>query len=467
MDFPKTLTVVVAIAALAIVGVVGYVMLRPPVALLSNAAFAAPRISPNADGVEDVTEITYSLARPANVSITLEAEGGMRYAFRENERRTPGDYRVLFSGIVDGYVLDGEDIPGEVQTRLIPNGTYTWTIVAENGDEREAATGSLEVANADSQLPVISTFTISPTTFTPNQDGISDRVNINVYLEKAANLSVYLVDRAGQRFYLAEREEGRRPGEMGNHEFDYDGGVDQGMEPPPDGDYTIYAVAQDAEGQRTVRQGALTIEDSGLPQVEIVAQTTGTDVYFETQPYDAAYYTDRETQGEPIPKPEGVQSDLTTLEMVRGDLLVFKLTVWNYGDTPIRTIGPFPGTVYQSEQQYGTLGAFVEPGAWRVGINCDTTLSDFPWRWAIAPREDLEAVYDEQRDATYYYLPPGAQAEVYGAIRFNEIVPNLNPQDCWAGLIHERVQVRQQRFGAREVRLVPRPDDAEQLPRPE
>ena len=205
MDFPKLLTVVIAIIALAVVGVVGYVVLRPPTTLLSNAAFETALISPNADGVDDLTTITYSLSRPAQISITLENEAGERYVFRDDERRTSGDYRVLFSGIVDGYTLAGENILGEVQTRLIPSGTYTWVIQARNDDETAQATGTLEVANADSQLPVISSFSINPGVFTPNQDGVSDRVDINVYLEKSAQLSVYLVDSTGQKYYLAER----------------------------------------------------------------------------------------------------------------------------------------------------------------------------------------------------------------------------------------------------------------------
>jgi hypothetical protein len=229
------------------------------------------------------------------------------------------------------------------------------------------------------------------------------------------------------------------------------------MEPPLDGLYAVYAVAQDAEGQRIVREGQLGIEDGGLPQVEITVQTTGALVFFDTQPYDEAYYTDRDAPGERIPKPEGVASELTTFTMPVGDMLVFKLTVDNYGSTPIRTTGPFPGTVYQYDQVASTLGAYEESGAWRVGINCDTSLSDFPWRWAIAPQDELAEVYNEKNGETYYYLQPGQRAEVWGAIRMTELVRARNPQACWAGLIHEDVGIPalQSRVGAREVELVP------------
>jgi len=156
------------------------------------------------------------------------------------------------------------------------------------------------------------------------------------------------------------------------------------------------------EGQRIVREGRLAIRDGGLPQVEIVPQTAGAVVYFGQMPYDERYFTSLDIPGERLAKPEGVISDLTTLTLIQGDLLVFKLTVHNYGATPIRTAGPFPGTVYQFNQTAASLEAYEESGAWRIGINCHTAYSDFPWRWALGPLDELQTVYDDERDETYY-----------------------------------------------------------------
>ncbi len=455
----KTLTVGFALIAGLVMVALGYVILRPPGALLSDARFDKARISPNADGADDITTVYYSLSRPAKITIYLENPAGDRYYFRENERRTAGDYSVYFSGIVDGYTLPGEDIAGTIERRLVPNDRYTWAIEAVRDDDTERATGTLEIAGGDIALPVMSTFDINPAVFTPNQDGIRDRTNINIYLEKPADLSVYLEGPDAQRYYLIEREGGRKPGDTGNHEYDYDAGVDQEMEPPPDGTYTLVAVAQDAEGQRIVRQGELTLVDGGLPRAEIVPQATGGVVFFDQVPYDENYYTNAGMQGEKIAYPEGVASEVTTLTMVQGDLLIFKLTVNNYGSTPIRTAGPFPGTVYDFNQTAASLEAYEESGAWRVGLNCHTAYSDFPWRWALGPLDELTAVYDAEADETYYYLQPGQRAEVWGAIRMSEIRKARNPQECWAGLIHEDVGIPpfQSRVGAREIELVPAP----------
>jgi hypothetical protein len=188
-----------------------------------------------------------------------------------------------------------------------------------------------------------------------------------------------------------------------------------------------------------------------------MAQATGATVFFDDIPYDEKYYTTVTVQGDKVAYPEGVASEVTTLTMLQGDLLVFKLTVQNYGTTPIRTAGPFPGTVYDFNQTAASLGAYQESGAWRIGINCDTAYSDFPWRWALGPMDDLTAVYDAEADKTYYYLQPGQRAEVWGAIRMSEIRKARNPQDCWAGLIHEDVGIPpfQSRVGARQIKLDP------------
>lgn len=461
MQLPKWIVLSGAFIALAVVGIVGYLLIQPPQDLITLAEFSAETISPNADGVDDLAVFSYSLTQNATVNIVfVNQDSGTTFNFRQNKPRSEGDYNVNFSGVVDGYNLDNDELyNGTVERRLMPNGRYKWTLTAEaeDGDIQEIS-GEFTIVEADSELPLLQSFEVSSDVFTPNQDGVRDRIRVNVFLNKAADLKVYLEDEKGVQTFLAEREGGREEDEEGSHEFDFDGGVDDGFEPPVDGTYTLFAVAQDDEGQRVIRQQPLTIEDGGLPQMEIRAQTTGATVCFYRLPWEERFYTDMDNIGDLLEKPEGSCSNVSTLTLEQGDLLVFKLTVRNYGRTPVRTIGPFPGTVYQIDQQSNSLGYLEKDGVWRIGINCQGTLSDFPWRWGIGILgENLTEVNDPAFDDTFYYLEPDAQSEVWGAIRMTEILEERNPRSCWAGLIHEGVNIDpfQRTVGTRQIKIVP------------
>lgn len=460
MRFSILLTIIAAAVGLGLVYVVGAMVVDPNVPLILSANFDDALITPNADGEGDITTFRYELSRSALVSLTFTHEDGREFVFRQNESRIPRDYSVLFSGVVDGYVNEGESFPSDmvIERRLMPDGVYTWQFVAENETEREEASGTFTIENADSPLPFISTFTLGSHEFTPNQDGINDRVVINVYLEKDAALSAYLETEDGQRFPIAQREEWSRDGESGRYTFDYEGGVDLGQDPPPDGDYTIVALAQDDEGQRIRRESQLAIRLGGKPRAEIAPQGVDADVLFISRPYDERYFSDIATTGTLLNLPEypdAVRPSAVTVPL--GDMLVFRLTVNNYSDVPLRTTGPMPGTVYQQDQIAASLGALEEPGAWRVGIQCATSLASFPYRWAIGSPEDLITIIDDT-GREFQYLPPQTQAVVWGAIRMTDLNETANPQTCWAGLIHEQVGIGVENayVGARDIQLADR-----------
>ena len=458
MRLSPLITFIAALVALIVVGTVGVFILNPARPLLTDAGFSLDKITPNADSSDDAAEIHYTLNRNARITISLtDASSGKNFLFRNVEARTAGNYSVLFSGIVDGYTLPGENPGGDIETRLVPDGKYTWTIQAksENGETAQT-TGTLTVANADAALPAIQNFSVSPQLFTPNQDGIDDRVSVNIFLAKEATLTVYLEGPDNQRYYVAERIEGRKPGEQGAHFFDYDGGVDNDITPPPNGKYTIVALAEDKEGQRIRRTSAVELADGGLPNAEIPAQSTGGAVYFTIAPYKDAYYSDSKTTGETIPQPQGVTSTLATITMPQDDLLIFRLTVSNYGSTPIRTIGPWPGTVYQYDQLSSAMNSDPVSGAWRVGLACERSETSLPWRWAIGSPDQLTKV--ERAGETLWYLMPGKQAIVWGAIRMTRLIKTRNPQECWAALIHEDVAIPplQSHVGPIKVELTPK-----------
>ena len=459
MRIPVAVTLFAAAAGALLVVLAGGLLLRPPTPLIVKAGFDRAAISPNADGEDDIAVFSYALSRPAVVSLSLTNSGGRTFYFRQEQPRADDEYTVLFSGVVDGFTHEGESVYGEIERRLIPNGAYSWRLEAQSETgELAAVSGELLVEAGDTPLPIMSEFRIAPAVFSPNQDGVADRVSINVYLEKdVERLDVFLEAPDGSRIPISARVEERQYGEAGRHRFDYEGGIDLGVDPPPDGQYRVIALAQDRVGQRMRLEGQLTIEIGGKPYAEIKPQAVGVDVAFAVQPYDERYRSTEAALGAllAVPDDAAALADSQQITVPVGYMLVFRLTVDNYGDVPIRTSGPPPGTVYRQDQLAGSLGMFDESGAWRVGIQCETSMGSFPYRWAIAAEKDLFAVEDEASGNTYRYLPPKTRAQVWGAIQFVEAKAR-NPQNCWAGLIHEDVAIslRNNHVGLRSIMIV-------------
>ena len=393
--------------------------------LLSQVSFSSNVITPNADRDTDALRITYSLGRSAQVSIYFEDRDGNRYYFRDHVRHGPSvekPYQVLFSGVVDGYTLPGEEFTGfTVEKRVLQDGVYTWTVEATDVTGITIpVTGTLTIAGADTALPELRGFSVYPPVFTPNRDGISDRATINVDLKKdVEEMTVYLEGEDGVRHHVEWKEKLTPLNQAGWHEFDYDAGVDHGADPPPDGDYTVTMRARDAVGQWTVTTGTLTIQNGGVPR---------------------AYILNGEVEWSGGGGPR--------VSIPLGGTLYFTLTVENDSVVPIRTSGPPPGTVYDSDQNYATLGEYQQSGAFRVGIHCENSPIDHPWRWAIGGPDDLTT--DE---AGHRYLPAGARAVVTGGIRFVDYVAARNPQYCYASLIHEDVEISMVNFRVAPVAL--------------
>ena len=140
-----------------------------------------------------------------------------------------------------------------------------------------------------------------------------------------------------------------------------------------------------------------------------------------------------------------------------GDKLCFTTYVANESQVPIRTSGPWPGQEYHFGENYNTLAtAQDEPswlqqdGAWRFGINFDTTGVDFPFRWAVGRQEDLERrVLDGQEQ---WYLMPGKRGEVSGCIVL-DAKPPTGTRFWWGGLIHQGVAVTNNNIDQISVQL--------------
>ncbi len=377
---------------------------------LSNVAVTPGAISPNGDGSADLARIAYALNAPAKVSIFLTDSAGQRHDVRSDASRpaSPRPYELLFNGIAGG--------------RMLPNGVYTWTVQATTDDGRTMEqSGPLVIENADVSFPKIEEFTVSGEVFTPNRDAIDDHVYINVVTSKPTKLSMYVIGPNNFR-YDVPRQEGLRvilnedqlP--AGRYAYDYDGGINLGADPPPDGQYQIVAESVDKIGQRDVLTKPLTIKDSGRPMAEIVVQPNGQGIAWSGA---------------------GESSEVT---MKVGDTLYFTTTIRNAGNVPIRTAGPFdPDDCYTMDTNRYSKGYPEEPGVWRVGVNYETnTGEDHPWRWAVGTLDDLDKV--EYNGSTLYYLAPGKQVVVRGCIVLNR-VPVRNPFRIWGALIQEQVEI--------------------------
>ncbi len=373
--------------------------------LLENVTLSPGVISPNADGKDDVARLSFQLNRSARISITFEDALGRNYVFRNATPlgRNEKPYSVLFPGVVEGFLLPGEDVPFRITQRVLPDGVYTWKITATTDDgETVTQTGALTVENTDTRLPEITGFSVYPREFSPNQDGIDDRVTINLFLQKdVEELTVYMLDKAGVRHHIPEDERRTPLNTKGFHTFDYDGGIDAGAEPPPNGEYTVYAEARDAVGQRVFVTDTLTLVNAGRPMAYIL----------------------------------NAEMTLKPTTLVISDTLCFTLTVKNDSSTYLRTTGPWPGSTYRSDGNFNALGYAEESGVFRVGLDFDTSLRNYPFRWGIGrPGVDLVQI------GKYWYLPPFSRSEVTGCVQIVEMPPRVSLY-FWSGLIHEDVEI--------------------------
>ena len=374
-------------------------------------------ISPNADGVDDVARIGYKIARHCELSVYFVDQQGSRHYMRQGNSRAPGEYEALFGGEIEGQVL--------------VDGQYTWVVEAVDpaSGQTDSVEGSLTVVAADSQGPPVEDFTVFPQVFTPNQDGINDRVAISYRLQERAQVEVYLRDEQGDHHPVGlpktgwdedqfDLEESASKVELdpGLWEYDYDGGIDRGASPPSDGTYTVVVEATDKVGNKTVQELPLTIEDGGLPLAEIKTVEFAPEV------------------------------------LPLGGTLHLTVTVENVGGVAIRTKGPPSGTTYTSRENFNTMGFYEEPGIFRVGVDFEGNSEgrSYTYRWQLGKDDDLEErIINGER---YLYLLPGKRVTVVGHITIIDKPSKVNPY-YWAGLVHEQVRIVNDRQNPTQITI--------------
>jgi hypothetical protein len=391
-----------------------------PRAWLDEVTVTPDAISPFAGSPNRAATIRYTLGRAATISIYLLDARGTRHDFRREQPRAAGTYDALFGGAIND--------------RVLPDGTYTVVVEATDAaGNRARAEKTLTITQADSTPPEFLSFTVYPDRFTPNQDGIDDRVTIRYYLTKPARVDVYLSD-GKTRYEVAEKRTTVCVQDdffcVGPHEYDYDGGIDLLATPPPDGTYDVIAEAVDAIGNRTRVTKKLTIAEGGIPRATI---------------------TNSGVEWAPLTVP--------TLKIEQGPILVplggtltFTVTVQNIGPVPVRTKGPEPGTIYTTSENYNTKAEYAEPGVWRVGLDYEgnSVGRQYPFRWQLGSSRELKRVVKDGKE--YFYLMPGQRVTVSGTLRITDKPPRINTY-FWVGLIQEDVRIVEDHVEPRMVTI--------------
>ncbi len=364
---------------------------------LSPLSVSRDTITPNGQGVNDQTNISYTLKRRADVSATLiSADGKTTYVLRPPQTRTPDQYDIRFNGAVP--------VPGKNWLRVVPDGIYRVVIQAKDGAGQVVTRqASITVKDADTTPPEIQDVSAQYTTFTPNGDGDQDTTNFGYKLTKKAEVRVYATDAKGG-FYLILAP---KKYEASLQSFQWDG-TENGGKVLPDGKYDVHIEATDAAGNFTDYVTQVTIANGGIPRAEVV------DVKFS--PLAIA---------------------------VGGDIHV-QVRVRNTGTVPIKTLGPPSGTKYNTEQTFasfhnpdGVPTYYERAGVWRVAVGWQNQAQPFPLRWGFFGPEYLRKNSEGQPDGSGLFtrdLMPGEEVIVSGTITVGQDMKTINAQRFFAGL---------------------------------
>jgi hypothetical protein len=209
---------------------------------VSGLAADPETISPNADGAADLTTITYTLSDDANVTVTLKDAAGADVATVQPKAwKRAGEHAVRFD------------------PAALPDGIFRLELAA-------AATGGRQ-ASASAQLAITRTLgavTAVRKAFSPNGDGLADRIGVRFELGAAAEVRLRVLK---QGKWVATPFAG--PLEAGPRTLEWDGAKRVGR--LLDGDYEAVLEATDAIG--TARIVLPFASDTRQPKIRIVTRS--------------------------------------------------------------------------------------------------------------------------------------------------------------------------------------------------
>ncbi|MDP2727241.1 MAG: hypothetical protein Q8P59_06825, partial [Dehalococcoidia bacterium] len=327
------------------------------------------------------------LGRDSAMSITLVNGAGVEYSFRRNEPRAAGDYTARFNGT---YFPD----LSSPQRRVMPDGEYTVVLRAADGAGREEErTGKIALQGGDTEVPEIRDVVSRYPTISPNGDALQDETDISYGLSKKSTVTITAANASGNSYLLSPPTE--RSAALYSHTWN---GTSAGRL-LTDGAYDIHIQAQDKAGNLSEATTQVSVGGGGAPRLEI------TKVRFS---------------------PPAV---------LKGGNLEVEIRVRNSGSVPLRTIGPAPGTAYDTGINFnfwkgpdGQPLYYERAGVWRVGVQWSVAGTSYPVRWGLT--KDL-------CDKDFCDLQPGQEAVITGTIKV--LIDQTREVYFWVSVVQEGV----------------------------
>jgi hypothetical protein len=220
-------------------GSLGGTVTAPPAALLSDLLVSPALVTPNGDGVADFATVSYALRDPALVTATIADEQTTTVVTLFSEQKEAG--RQSFRFLADG----------------VPDGRYRITLTAQAADgTRATATATIVVSR------VLQSFALDRALFSPNGDGVLDRVTFSFDLATPASvrLDVLRGARVVATPFAADADAGQRS-------VHWDGSVPTGR--LADGRYD--AVLEVRNSTATVSVSSSLVSDTTAPRLTLLS----------------------------------------------------------------------------------------------------------------------------------------------------------------------------------------------------
>jgi hypothetical protein len=372
--------------------------------LLSGVGPSSLLITPNGDDHDDVATISYSIGARSHVKIYVQDQHGTRYTLRENALRVPASqpYTLRFDGTVEGT-------GGPVIQRILPNGDYTYVVEAmpDAGGASAQATGTIQIRDAATTLPMFEALKVTPETISPNEDAIDDVATFSYRLPITATVTINISDGKETVPFISDLEEG--PYEQSNI---WDG-------KRPDGSllstgiYTYTVRAADRIGNVVERSGRIAVEAPGRAEAHITYVNIAPDA------------------------------------VALGNVITVTAKIKNTGDVPIRTQGPAAGYRYTTNVPFSAIEGqrWAEKGGgfWRLGLDWGGG-HGYPFRWALTSRPAEQ--WDEPGVADW--LNPGEEVTITGTVAVEQREDKMY---FYVGLVHEGVGYPEDRKGVTLVQV--------------